>query len=1053
MRLHLRRLAGMGDSRMRNLAKVITVFSVLGLLLIYNFTSFLEDSDDISGHEQDKNIRILSPSHGLIIDAEDTVGDEYYSFYGSLPEGVRILNETLLIHNESAIHSRNSKTCAIVWDGRIWCWEFEKDNITLEHLDVRLSSPVEGGFVSISLGFEHACALFSKEMPDRSNSVICWGSNSYGQIGDENAIYSNYKMIESDLKWEKISSGGFHNCGVSNGSAYCWGNGELGQIGVFGASSSIPKKINFAEGDYIIDIGSGSFHSCGLTVRNAVYCWGWNGLGQLGSGNYQNSNIPIKVQLPDLGRINNLNVGDTHNCVEFYTGEIFCWGDNGYGQILDNNSTNYPLAIEILSDGESPRIVTIGGSDTCLESGIEIRCMGKSFVGFSIIREREIRSMTISEGVYCFIETTGGVSCSSADNGSDIDMPIELRNARLGVEMERGTIVGLPSEEGYFSSNLDIGNGNLRRINLNILVDFSLDSDQDTWSNSDELSGDSDLTDYYSIPDDFDGDRICDGIDSDIDGDGFSNEYDDFPYDPEEWSDRDNDGVGSNSEIIEFTLPLIGALITVSMLLLVLIYEYKSRFKEIGEDVAIRSWLPISQGIKLYNSLPLSIQSLIGYSVSWIPLRMRGHKAVFDMVEKINVNRRFAEIENRQLSSLKKILDHAHENVPFYQKIFSEIDIDLNDFNSLADLNMLPIIEKGQLRTEPDDFRAENFAIYSPGVVKTSGSTGEPLEFLIDQNTRIAEYATEWKCLVDNGARLGGKTVTFRGNHYRAHRKNGAHWHINALSGDLHFNTFAMDDENCKKYVEKVRKFNPEIYRGYPSSLAQLASGVSDGKLSPEAIAFCSSEMLSEELFETIYQKICGRVVNWYSQSEYVVSAGSCAHGNMHINSEFGILEVVDDEGNALPDGEVGRLIGTSLTNYSQPFIRYDLEDIGSVKKIDCKCGNKNPVLHAISGRMADVVKTPDGRKLSTVQMQHWWKHQAVIEWDIDVFRWVQIVQKQKKQINFRFVPNQDWKPNHVFERVQEALEDLWGSSLDIEFERLDEIPHGEKWRFSTSEI
>ena len=223
--------------------------------------------------------------------------------------------------------------------------------------------------------------------------------------------------------------------------------------------------------------------------------------------------------------------------------------------------------------------------------------------------------------------------------------------------------------------------------------------------------------------------------------------------------------------------------------------------------------------------------------------------------------------------------------------------------------------------------------------------------------------------------------------------------------------------------------------------------------MSPDAVAFCSSEMMDEDMREVIQQHICPTVINWYSQSEYVVSAGECPEGRMHINTEFGLIEVVDEEGKNMPNGTVGRLIGTSLTNFSQPFIRYDLDDLGSISTDSCPCGRPHPVLSTMEGRTADLLHFPDGRTLTSSHMIHWWKHLVVKKWNLDDFSWVQIVQTGPAKATVRVVPNEGSSPQKHQASLKEALSELWGVEVTTTIEEYAEIPHGQKWRFSTCEM
>ena len=74
------------------------------------------------------------------------------------------------------------------------------------------------------------------------------------------------------------------------------------------------------------------------------------------------------------------------------------------------------------------------------------------------------------------------------------------------------------------------------------------DDDNDGWLDADEQSCGTDQWSSESIPDDLDGDGICDPLDEDVDGDGYPDDSDHYPLDPSEWADTDGDWVGDNAD-------------------------------------------------------------------------------------------------------------------------------------------------------------------------------------------------------------------------------------------------------------------------------------------------------------------------------------------------------------------------------------------------------------------------------------------------------------------------------------------------------------------------
>jgi alpha-tubulin suppressor-like RCC1 family protein len=82
-----------------------------------------------------------------------------------------------------------------------------------------------------------------------------------------------------------------------------------------------------------------AYHTCGLTSAGVAYCWGWNGYGQLGTGDTVDRTSPVMVSMSVGVSSPSLSLGSTHTCMRTSTGTIYCWGDNADGQ-LGNGTTS-----------------------------------------------------------------------------------------------------------------------------------------------------------------------------------------------------------------------------------------------------------------------------------------------------------------------------------------------------------------------------------------------------------------------------------------------------------------------------------------------------------------------------------------------------------------------------------------------------------------------------------------------------------------------------------------------------------------------------------------
>lgn len=158
-----------------------------------------------------------------------------------------------------------------------------------------LPIPVTGTRIIVA-GLGHTC------MTAGNNEVLCWGLNASGQVGDGTNDNQLKPVFVEDLdEVVDLTAGSLHTCALkSNGEVWCWGENESGQIGN-GTTTDTNLPV-FVDGlpDKAIDVTGGEEFTCALLKNLEVWCWGENGLGQLNDGTTTNSSKPVKSLLNKL---------------------------------------------------------------------------------------------------------------------------------------------------------------------------------------------------------------------------------------------------------------------------------------------------------------------------------------------------------------------------------------------------------------------------------------------------------------------------------------------------------------------------------------------------------------------------------------------------------------------------------------------------------------------------------------------------------------------------------------------------------------------------------
>ena len=194
-----------------------------------------------------------------------------------------------------------------------------------------------------------------------------------------------------------MSAGSFHTCGVTGGlQAYCWGSNQFGQLGDDNAPirTAVPVAVAPPLGGTtpltFTSLTAGDSHTCGVVkVGGQVYCWGGNGAGQLGDDNQGvDSDVPVALA-PPAGATTPLtfasvSAGAFHTCGVIRTkgGQVACWGENSFGQL--GNGTEFPAFVPVAVASGSITFVSVsgGGRHTCgLAKGRGAWCWGQNAFG------------------------------------------------------------------------------------------------------------------------------------------------------------------------------------------------------------------------------------------------------------------------------------------------------------------------------------------------------------------------------------------------------------------------------------------------------------------------------------------------------------------------------------------------------------------------------------------------------------------------------------------------------------------------------------------------
>ncbi len=335
-----------------------------------------------------------------------------------------------------------------------------------------------------------------------------------------------------------------------------------------------------------------------------------------------------------------------------------------------------------------------------------------------------------------------------------------------------------------------------------------------------------------------------------------------------------------------------------------------------------------------------------------------------------------AELELHQTARVSELRRFALEQSPFYRRFHRGLET--------RALSELPILTKATMMENFDDLvtdrslrlsDAEAFLAQNQGadlfrnryiVLSTSGSTGRRGVFLFSTSEWITALAGITRPMSWAGL-SGGLQKPPRS----AMIASTTPWHYSArvtmsLASRL-LPALRLDAADpLETMVQRLNEWQPVVLAGYPSVLRQLAEEQIAGRLriTLRSIA-TSAEVLTDETRRRVHQAWGLRMYDTYGATEYAPIAAECAYGRKHLFEDGAVIEVVDEQGRAVPPGVSGdRILLSIFDRWTQPLIRYEISDMVRPLEGDCECGRKFRLIESIEGRLEDVLYFPrrDGR-------------------------------------------------------------------------------------------
>ena len=252
----------------------------------------------------------------------------------------------------------------------VWAWagnfdgQLGDNSIYNSNLPVQVEDPTGTstltGVIAVAAGSEHSLALKS------DGTVLAWGDNANGQLGNNSTTESNVPVQVKDPTGTSnltgviaVAAGAFHSLAVENdGSVWAWGSNEWGQLGNNSTTDSdVPVQVKDPTGTSaltgVIAVAGGWEHSLALKSDGTVWAWGDNDPGELGNNSTTQSNVPVQVKDPTgkstLAGIIAVAAGEGDSLAVKSDGSVWAWGGNEWGELGDGAfvvSSDLPVQVK-----------------------------------------------------------------------------------------------------------------------------------------------------------------------------------------------------------------------------------------------------------------------------------------------------------------------------------------------------------------------------------------------------------------------------------------------------------------------------------------------------------------------------------------------------------------------------------------------------------------------------------------------------------------------------------------------------------------------------------
>ncbi len=393
-----------------------------------------------------------------------------------------------------------------------------------------------------------------------------------------------------------------------------------------------------------------------------------------------------------------------------------------------------------------------------------------------------------------------------------------------------------------------------------------------------------------------------------------------------------------------------------------------------------------------------------------------------------------AALASDQAQRLRAFLMDIGAQVPYYRQVFAELHFDPAAVDSVQALRALPFLTKTVIRSHQEQLKALDHGPLAR--YNTGGSSGEPLIFFIGKQRSSHDVAAKWRATRWWGVDIGDPEMVIWGSPIELGAQDRVRRLRDAMLRSSLLPAFEMSEAKLGQFVQAISQRRPRMLFGYPSALTHIAQyakrhGVALNDLGIRVV-FVTSERLYDEQRQAISEAFGCPVANGYGGRDAGFIAHECPQGGMHLMSEDIIVELVDQAGEPVPDGQPGEVVVTHMGTRDFPFVRYRTGDVAVKDSRTCACGRGLPMLKEIQGRTTDFVVAADGTVMHGLSLIY-------ILRDLPGIQAFKVIQETREHCRVLLVVGDGFSPDST-DTIVAGFKRRLGDLVRVDVDRVAEI-------------